>query len=98
MNNHESSSLSLGTKEITRAVRCRAGFLLPTGVFRFFGVYVLSVEDRIRPLTAAHLLGYFLGCLGFEVDSAPPMDTPISEKENAQTGRSAYSKIFEGRD
>lgn len=39
--------------------------------FRFLGAYVLSVGDRIRPLTAADLLGYFLGCLGFEVDPDP---------------------------
>ena len=47
------------------------GFSFAYRRFQVFGVYVLSVEDRIRPLTAAHLLGYFLGCLGFEVDSAP---------------------------
>lgn len=73
------------------------GFSFAYRRFQAFGAYVLSVEDRIRPLTAADLMGYFLGCLGFEVDPAP-MDTPISEKENAQTGRSAYFKIFEGRD
>lgn len=73
------------------------GFSFACRRFQAFGAYVLFVEDRIRPLTAADLLGYFLGCRG-SMSIRTPLDTPISEKENAQTGRSAYPKIFEGRD
>ena len=43
-------------------------------------------------------MNLFFGVFGVRGRFGPPMDTPISEKENAQTGRSAYSKIFEGRD
>lgn len=70
------------------------GFSFARRRFQAFGTYVLSVGDRIRPLTAADLMGYFLGYRGSRSIRAP-MDTPISEKENAQTGRSAYRKIIE---